>query len=278
MYKTIVVHLSGTPAMSATLGVAASLANSMEAHLIGAASSGAAELNYLLATGAPLAMMPAADIDQLREDAERRLATFRERCREYGVASYETRMFDTSAEDALLLQSRFCDLLMAGCDEVSDADLLTPAELPGALVTQAARPLLLVPASAPSNARFDKIMIAWNGSPGVSRTIAFAMPLIARASKIVVGVCNPDRERIDSGGEPGADLATYLARHHHNVEVVRHTSNLDTDSALASLADETDSDLMLAGAFGHSRLREWVLGSTTRRLIERTRIPLLMTH
>jgi nucleotide-binding universal stress UspA family protein len=278
MYKTIVVHLSGAPSAPSTLGVAASLANTMGAHLIGAATSGIAELNYMLAVGTPVVIMSAADIDQLRDDAKQRLRAFQVHCREFGVASYETRLFDTAAADAMLLQSMYCDLLVAGCGELSATGLLTPAELPGALVTQAPRPVLLVPPSAPANARFDTIMIAWNGSAGISRTIALAMPLIARAARIVVGVCNPELDRIDAGSEPGADLATYLARHHGNVEVVRRGSNETTQVALVNLADEVGADLMLAGAFGHSRIREWVLGSTTMGLIEHTRIPLMMTH
>jgi len=278
MYKTIVVHLSSARGMSATMGVASSLANSVGAHLVGTATSGIVELNYLLAAGAPMAMMPAADIDMLREDAERQLQTFEEHCREFGVNSYETRMFDTSAADALLLQSRYCDLLVAGQEEVSDYGLLMPARLPGMLVTQAARPVLLVPPSAPATAKFDKIMIAWNGSLGISRAIAFAMPLITRAAKVFVAVCNPEVERIDTGGEPGADLATYLSRHHRNVELVRRDTDEDPDVALTMLAHDLGADLMLAGAFGHSRLHDWVLGSTTRGLIARARIPLLMTH
>jgi len=278
MYKTIVVHLSGTPAMARTLDVAASLANSMAAHLIGTATSGLAELHYLLAAGAPVAMMPATDVTQMRADAERHLQAFRVHCRESGVASFETRLFDTLPADALMLQSRYCDLLVAGQEDVRDDGLLAPAVLPGTLVTRAVRPVLLVPPSAPAKAHFGTIMVAWNGSPGISRAIAFAMPLISRAEKIVVAVCNPEFERIDAGGEPGADLATWLARHHPNVEVVRRDSRDDTDAALTGLADEVGADLMLAGAYGHSRLHEWVLGSTTRGLIERTRIPLLMTH
>ncbi|GAB2846377.1 universal stress protein [Pseudoduganella ginsengisoli] len=278
MYKTIVVHLDSTAAMRATLDVAASIANQMGAHLVGTTASGIAELNYVLAVGAPIAMMPAADIEQLRQDAEQRLAMFRECCRERGVASFETRLLDTTAADALLLQSRYSDLLVAGTDDLKDDGLLLPAGLPGRLVTQAARPVLLVPRQAPADARFNKIMIAWNGSPGVSRLIALAMPFILRAKSIVIAVCNPELERIDLGAEPGADLATYLARHHGNVQVVRHGSNEETDAALAGLAGELRADLMLAGAFGHSRLHDWVLGGTTSGLIARTRIPLLMTH
>jgi nucleotide-binding universal stress UspA family protein len=278
MYKTIVVHLGSTPAMSSALGTAIALANSMDAHLIGTASTGVAELNYLMAAGAPMAMVPAANLDQMRAEAEQRLAGFQDHCREQGVASFEGRLFDTSPADALLLQSRYCDLLVAGQEELLDDGLLNPAQLPGTLVAQAARPLLVVPRAAPPHAAFGKIMVAWNGSPGISRVLAFAMPLISRAEKIVVAVCNPGLERIDAGGEPGADLATYLARHHRNVEVVVRDTNEDTETALAGLAEKIGADLMLAGAFGHTRLHEWVLGSTTRGLMERTRIPLLMAH
>jgi nucleotide-binding universal stress UspA family protein len=278
MYKTIVVHLSGATTMSSTLGVAAGIANGMGAHLIGTTSSGVAELNYLTAVGAPVAVMPVADAAQLRADAELRLRTFEEHCREHGVLSFESRLFDTSPADTLLLQSRFCDRLVAARDDVADDSMLIPSELPGTLVTRAARPVLMVPPSAPAGGAFDKIMIAWNGGPAVSRVIAFAMPLISRAKQVYIAVCNPELEGIDAGSEPGADLATYLARHHRNVEVVRHGANDDADVALAKLASETGADLMLAGAFGHSRLHEWVLGSTTRGLIENTRIPLMMTH
>jgi nucleotide-binding universal stress UspA family protein len=104
------------------------------------------------------------------------------------------------------------------------------------------------------------------------------MPLIKRAAKIFIAVCNPDDERIDTGGEPGADLATFLARHHQNVELVRRDPSEAVDAALIDLAAELGANLMLAGAYGHSRLHDWVLGSTTRGLIENTRIPLMMTH
>jgi len=113
MYKTIVVHLSRLRGMSSTLGASTSLTNCMGAHLIGTATSGIVELNFLLAAGAPMAMMPATDIDMLRADAEQQLSDFEVHCREMGVASYETRSPPTSAADALLLQSRYCDRRVA---------------------------------------------------------------------------------------------------------------------------------------------------------------------
>jgi nucleotide-binding universal stress UspA family protein len=108
--------------------------------------------------------------------------------------------------------------------------------------------------------------------------LAFALPILRDAVKVYVAVCNPELDRVDMGAEPGADLATYLARHHRDVEVLQIDSNDETGSALCALARKRGADLMVAGAYGHSRFHDWVLGSTTQSLIEQTAIPLLMTH
>ena len=185
---------------------------------------------------------------------------------------------DTSAADALLLQSRYCDLLVTGKADLLDYGMLLPARLPDTLLTKAARPVLLVPPNMPADVRFDKIMVAWNGSQAASRAIAFAMPLIARAAKVYVAVCNAIQERIDVGSDPGVDLAVYLSRLHRNVELLRRDTDEDPDLALTSLAAEAGVQLIVAGAFGHSRIHDLVLGSTTRGLIARTEVPLLMAN
>ena len=278
MYKTIVVHVSPGPGAANTHSVAAGLANAMSAHLVGATVSGVIELNYLIAGGAPLMMMPAIEADVLRTDAEQRLTAFAQFCSAQGVASCETRLLDTTAAEGMLLQSRYCDLLVAGRDDVAEHGLLMPARLPGYLVTQSTRPVLLVPPTGKFDGKFGTVMVAWNGSPGASRAIAFALPLLRRAGKVLVTVCNADLERVDMGAEPGADLATYLSRHNANVEVVQADTNEETGSALCALARERHADLIVAGAFGHSRLHDWVLGGTTASLIDQAPVPLLMSH
>lgn len=278
MYKTILVHLSSAASMGSTMRLAASVARRQGAHLIGTASSGMAEVNYLLALGAPMAMMPGSEIDLLRSDAETKLGQFEAHCREFGVDSYETRLFDLTTEDALLMQSRYCDLVIAGQGEIHSSSVLMPLQLTGALVSKAARPVLLVPQDCNADAAFERILVAWNGSLEASRAVAFGMPLIRAAAKVVVAVINPDQERIDTGGEPGADLATYLARQHPAVELVRRDTHEPIHTALAAVARETGADLMLGGAYGHSRWHDWVLGSTTRALLEQAQLPILMSH
>lgn len=278
MYKTIVVHVSPASGMPATFGTAAALATAHGAHLVGTAVSGLAEMTYLMATGAAVATMPTFDIDASRQAAQQQLDAFGRQCEAAGVPSWETRLFDTTAIEALMLQSRYCDLLVAGNQDVVEYGLLATSRLPGHLVTRCVRPVLLVPPKHHGRDSFSKIMIAWNGSAGASRALAFAMPLLLRATQLTIVLCNPADERIDMGAEPGADLATYLARHHRNVQVL----NLDTiqpaSIALCELAQRQEFDLVVAGAYGHSRLHDWVVGGTTRGLIEQCPVPLLMTQ
>ncbi|WP_170298771.1 universal stress protein [Massilia eburnea] len=279
MYKTIVVHVSPVSGMPATFAVAAGLARGHGAHLVGTAVSGWLELNTLLAAGAPMAIMPAPDPELLRQEARSRLEAFERQCFEADVDSFESRLLDTSAVEALILESRYCDLLVAGTQDVADYGVLAPSRLPGRLVTQCVRPVLLVPPGLRQPpAKFDKIMIAWNGSPGASRALAFALPLIQRASQVYIAVANPEAERIDMGAEPGADLATYLARHHRSVQVLGLDTVQETGSALCDLARKHSIDLLVAGAYGHSRMHDWVLGSTTASLIEQSPVALLMTQ
>lgn len=279
MYKTIVVHVSPVSGMPATFTVAGGLAVAHGAHLVGTAVTGWVELNNLMAVGAPGAVMPTLDDDMLREEARQRLEAFERQCFEAGVDSFESRLLDSTAVEALILQSRYCDLLVAGTQDVADYGVLAPSRLPGRLVTQSVRPVLLVPpALRQPSGKFEKIMIAWNGSPGAGRAIAFAMPLLQRASQVYIAAANPEAERIDMGAEPGADLATYLARHHPRVQVLGLDTVQETGSALCDLACQHHVDLLVAGAYGHSRMHDWVLGSTTASLIEQSPVPLLMTQ
>ncbi|WP_028100996.1 universal stress protein [Pseudoduganella violaceinigra] len=279
MYKTIVVHVSPVSGMPTTMAVAAGLAASHDAHLVGTAVTGWVELNGLMATGAPMVVMPALDIETLREEARDRLESFERQCFEFGVDSFESRLLDSTAVEALILQSRYCDLLVAGTQDVANYGVLAPSRLPGRLVTQCVRPVLLVPpAMRQPSGKFDKIMIAWNGSPGASRALGAALPLLQRASQVYIAVANPELERIDMGAEPGADLAAYLARHHRSAQVLGLDTTQETGSALCDLARHHHADLLVAGAYGHSRMHDWVLGSTTASLIEQSPVPLLMTQ
>jgi len=105
-----------------------------------------------------------------------------------------------------------------------------------------------------------------------------ALPLLERSSLVEVVAFDPGR-----GGEhgelPGADIGLYLARHGVKVTAARQLgTGLDVGSQILSRAADMDADLIVMGAYGHSRTRELVLGGATRTLLESMTVPVLMSH
>ena len=91
-------------------------------------------------------------------------------------------------------------------------------------------------------------------------------------------VFNADDQPDSHGPQPGADVALYLARHGVKVTVISRTISIDTGEALLSLAADLGSDLIVMGAYGHSRFREIILGGVTRTMLSSMTVPVLMTH
>lgn len=140
------------------------------------------------------------------------------------------------------------------------------------------RSVLIVPYIQKKPAEFNRIMIAWDGGRAATRAIAEARPLLAKAKQVELLVVETGKP--DSGQIPGADLAHHLARHKLKVEL-RHvavSSKLDVDATILNEITNSDIDLVVMGGYGHSRLREFVLGGVTRGIIASMTAPVLMAH
>lgn len=274
MYKTIIVHVDESPLADARVRAAAWLANAHEAHLVGCAATGMSWPAYAVLTGS-MAMMPAAEFDSLRETARASLRRFAERARQLGVASFEERMVEDENRDAMLLQARYADLAVTGMDA---GDAATVRGLPQYLALHGVRPVLVVPPSYGDQPIADGVVIGWDGSAPAIRAIAGAMPILARAREVRLALVNPDLESGLHGEEPGGDMALYLARHGVRVEVLVERTQLAAGEALLGIAAAAGANLLVAGAFGHSRYREIVLGGATRMLLDRATLPVLYAH
>ena len=140
------------------------------------------------------------------------------------------------------------------------------------------RPVLAIPPSYDGAPIAGTIVVGWDGSAQAIRAIAAAMPLLARASTVRLALVNPDLESGLHGEEPGADMALYLARHGVHVEVLVERTGAAVGDALLGVARGSGAGLLVAGAFGHSRYREIVLGGVTRLLLDRAHLPVLFAH
>jgi nucleotide-binding universal stress UspA family protein len=188
-------------------------------------------------------------------------------------------MIEDDPRYALLLQSRYADLVVLSQDSGREAGL--PARvrgLPEHVALRGARPVLVVPPSYLGEPIPGTAVVGWDGGMQALRAITAALPLLARAASVKLAVINPAMLSELHGDQPGADMALYLARHGAQVEVVVERTRATCGETLCALARDCGAGLMVSGAFGHSRYREWMLGGTTRELLERAPVPLLIAH
>ncbi|HEY2530550.1 MAG TPA: universal stress protein [Xanthobacteraceae bacterium] len=142
---------------------------------------------------------------------------------------------------------------------------------------ESGRPVIIVPYIQRAPLALGRVMACWDGSRAAARAIADAMPLMRKAGHVeLVTVAN---ERGKQDEVPGADMGEHLARHGLNVEVKRITSgDIDVADALLSHAADDGIDFIVMGGYGHSRLREFVLGGVTRSILRSMTAPTLLAH
>jgi nucleotide-binding universal stress UspA family protein len=142
---------------------------------------------------------------------------------------------------------------------------------------ESGRPVIVVPYVHKALFKLDHVMVCWDGSRPAARAIADAMPLLEQAGTIEVVIIANERGKQDE--IEGADIGQHLARHGIKVEVNRITrAHLDVASVLLSHSADSDANFIVMGGYGHSRLREFVLGGVTRTIMHSMPVPVLMSH
>jgi nucleotide-binding universal stress UspA family protein len=138
---------------------------------------------------------------------------------------------------------------------------------------------LVVPHDWAPRALGERVLIAWDASREAARAVSDALPLLQRAASVLVVSVNPKSTPLGHGELPGADMALHLARHNIHVEVQSvETDRMDVADALLSFAADRGCDLLVMGAYAHSRVRELVLGGATRTILKSMTLPVLMAH
>jgi nucleotide-binding universal stress UspA family protein len=174
-------------------------------------------------------------------------------------------------------RARYADITLVGASLKPDSPLRARA-IDGALF-YSARPVLLATNRQSVTLRPRKILLAWNSSMESARAAREALELMESAEEVNVVVVDPSAASAKNGEEPGADVATYLARHGIEVTVDRLPSaGRRVDEVLNQHAIDTSADLIVMGAYGHTRLRERIFGGVTKAMIEAPMVPVLMVR
>jgi nucleotide-binding universal stress UspA family protein len=275
MIKHVVVNLWPGKDVDAALDYAVSLAGTFGAHLAGVAFAYEA---------VPAAMLiddvPPIWIDQFLKDAEE-------------AARAAVDKFSAAAARAKIsAEARWWNVGFTGTGEVLgriarrfDLSVVRQAEpdkgTPAPLIIEAAlfetgRPVLIVPYIQKDPMALDRVLVGWDGSRSAARAVNDALPFLKRAKTVDVVVVS---ESGKSDEMPGADLAHHLARHDIKVEIKQIVApDADAANVLLSHAADSSATFMVMGAYGHSRLREFVLGGVTRTILDSMTIPTLMSH
>ena len=139
-------------------------------------------------------------------------------------------------------------------------------------------PLLMLPSDVAVTAPANSIMVAWDESPTALRATRLAMPFLQKAAKVYVALVDPSKDAPDRS-DPGGAFAQFLARHNVKCEVAVMTRTESTIAeTLGQRAQEMGCDMIVMGAYGHSRLREVLFGGTTRTMLEKAGLPILFAH
>jgi nucleotide-binding universal stress UspA family protein len=277
-YKTILVHADHSRHAATRIRIAAEIALADNAHLIGAAMSGISRFVYQDSTVGSIGPIVAEHVAMLNERARAALAEFEAIATRVGVASFETRLVDDEPEGGLALQARYCDLVVVG---QTDPDELSPnviSDLPEYVMLNCARPVLIVPYAGKFQQVGNNVLIAWDGSIEATRAVTHAIPLLQRAANVTVVLFNAVAGSAEHGEQPGADIALYLARYGVKVDVQEQRTDIDIGNALLSLAADNNNDLIVMGGYGHTRLREVLLGGVTLKVLKTMTAPVLMAH
>jgi nucleotide-binding universal stress UspA family protein len=180
--------------------------------------------------------------------------------------------------EEVIAQARSCDIVI-----VSGTN---PEEITGVerdfveqVVMSAGRPVIVLPFAGGAELGFEEIVLGWDGGREAARAAFDAIPLLKLAGKVRVVRVDPQKDPDLRGSVPGADLAESLSRHDVKAEAQGFpTDGQDEGQALIRCADDCGASLIVMGAYGHSRLTEFIFGGATRFVLTRMNRPVLMSH
>jgi nucleotide-binding universal stress UspA family protein len=275
MIKDIIVNLSVGKPRDIAGDYAISVASAFDAHLSGVACA----YEPVIAGMAALSVGEAIIDDfraQGRAEADRSKQAFDEAARRSGISA-ESIIISATASGAA---GKFGELarnydLSIVAQAQPDGDVAESLAIEAALFNSG-RPVLVVPYIQSTGLKLDRVTVCWDGSRNAARAIGDAMPFLRRAGTVdVVTAENRDRRN----ELVGAQIAAHLARHGLKVELKPIVAaDMDVADTILSYAADSATDLIIMGGYGHTRLREFILGGATRGILNAMTVPTLLAH
>jgi nucleotide-binding universal stress UspA family protein len=276
MIRDIIVNLTPRADFDPACAYAISLAETFNANITG--------VSFAYDPPWPPSVLEAAVVDIYRtvkdnykKDAQQALSRFEDAARRSQLSA-QALLLETSlvgSVETFTRLARTYDLSVVKQPEPDRDD--TAQDMLEAALFETGRPTLIVPYIQKEGFSAKRVLCCWDGSRAAARAMGDALPILQKAGS--VKVLTIATGKFDERDVKGADLATHLARHKLQVELVRiPAADIDVASAILSHAADSSATLIVMGGYGHSKMRELALGGATRGMLESMTVPTLMSH
>jgi nucleotide-binding universal stress UspA family protein len=275
MIKDVMVRLDGSRADEARVAAADQIAEYFDSHIV-----------CLFVNVLPMPIVEEDDgagaiesvrlIGAARAVGDKKEAKLRQRLARL-QKPIELRRFDTFSgmiPDIAAREARTADVFVALRPNGSPKD---PDQLIESVLFGAGRHLFLLPERKTVAPALDHVMIAWNGSREAARAVAEALPYLRKATTVSIVVVD-ETTPVEEQALLGKDLLGHLQHHGIGAKIHRVTKDGDAASTLIAESKRLKPDLIVMGGYGHSKMREWLLGGATYEMMHKSPMPLLMAH
>ncbi|UCH76124.1 MAG: universal stress protein [Rhodospirillales bacterium] len=272
--KDILVHVDSSREAPTTLAAACALARDSDAHLTGLTVDRPPEIPGYAAIEIPASALEIIQA-QRKQAADKAREMFDKAVAAAGITDRSRWALAKGMPlETLSLRARYTDLVVVSQSD-PEQEHASAEDLVDDLILVSGRPVLVVPYIGAPDRIGKKILVAWNASREAARAVADAMPILESAESVEVIAVEPN----GIGDAPGADIAEHLARHGVNATASKTTGlDIEVGDVLLNHIADSGADMMVMGAYGHSRMRELVLGGATRHILQHMTVPVLLSH
>jgi nucleotide-binding universal stress UspA family protein len=278
-YKTILVSLNEVGRSAELIAAASSLARSLGAHVSGLYVVPAVQVYPSVGFEAAPQVFE-GNRTFFKDNALRIKKAFEEAMSAEGLP-HDFHQIDARTPviaDEVIANGRSADIIIVSAtnpDEITGVE----RDFVEQVVMSAGRPVIVLPNKGDAKLSIKDIVIGWDGGREASRAAFDAVPLMRMADKVRIVRVDPQKDPSLRGSVAGADLAEALARHGIKAEAQGYpTDGMDEGQALMRCAEDCGAGLIVMGAYGHSRLAEFIFGGATRFVLTRMTRPVLMSH
>jgi len=275
--RDILVHMDDHESCKTRIAAAVDMAIRHDAHLTGLFVMPSAAIPGYMDVQVPLDLVQMHE-DRMKEKAQSVEKIFDHATQPSGVSS-EWRCLQGYAPDIIADHGHYSDLIVIGQHDPAISLGAGNDEIPDHVVLSSGRPVLIIPNNFAGGVIGKRVIVGWDRGQMATRALHDALPVLQKADAVSIMMVNPKSRPGGVGHSPGADIAHHLARHGVSVEA-DHSVNekIGVCEHLLSRAADMGADLIVTGAYGHSRWREIMMGGVTRELLNTMPYPILMSH